>query len=128
MRSLGLISHLFLGGRRSAAPTCRYAARIRELDAAFNARYSRHAGVQFGSLRFLRHRPVTEGHERSRRRKRERALSGFRLVDRIVPAVIAALFVLLSVSAGAFLQGQRSALQMPDRLKQLGRSHSAGPI
>jgi uncharacterized membrane protein YfbV (UPF0208 family) len=55
-------------------------------------------------------------------------LSGFRLVDRIVPAVIAALFVLLSVSAGAFLQGQRSALQMPDRLKQLGRSHSAGPI
>jgi hypothetical protein len=105
MRSLSLISHLFLGRRRSAALTCRCAARIRELDAAFNARYSRHVGVQFASLRFLRHRSVTEGLECSRRRKRERALSGFRLVDRIVPAVIVALFVLLLVSAGAFLQG-----------------------
>lgn len=92
MRSFGLISYLFLGKRGLAARARRYAARIRALDATFNARYSRYAGVGF-----LRHRSVSEGRERSRRGRRSVHCLGF--------PVIVPLFLMLLVFAGALLHG-----------------------
>jgi hypothetical protein len=53
---------------------------------------------------FPRHVPVTEGNERSRRRKQqEGALSQFRLADWIIPPVIVPLFLLLLILAVALL-------------------------
>jgi hypothetical protein len=96
MRSFGLISYLFLGKRGFG--------RARVLTPLVVERWMRRLALAIpgmrayssASPRFLRHRSVTEGHERSRRR---------RSVHRLGFPVIVPLFLMLLVFAGALLHG-----------------------